>query len=48
MSRNRKQTLKQKIGKKVQEHLPFSPRITGILRFEFAVARQRWANRVLP
>lgn len=41
-------TFKQKLGRWIQTRLPFSPRITGILRFEFAVARQRWANRFLP
>ena len=48
MRQNKTQTLKQKIGKAVQNYLPFSPRVTGILRFEFAVARQRWANRWFP
>ena len=41
-------TPKQRLGHWLQKRLPFSPRVTGILRFEFAVARQRWANRLFP
>ena len=41
-------TLKQRFGRWAQKRLPFSARVTGILRFEFAVARQRCWNRFFP
>lgn len=41
-------TTKQKLGRWIQKRLPFSPRVTWILRFELAVTRQRWANRWFP
>lgn len=41
-------TLKQRIGRWVYGHLPFSRRVFDILRFESRIARQRWANALLP
>lgn len=41
-------TLKQRFGRWAQKRLPFNARVTGILRFEFAVARQRCWNRLFP
>jgi SAM-dependent methyltransferase len=41
-------TTKQQLGRWVYGHLPFSRREFDILRFEFRVARQRWANTLFP
>ena len=41
-------TLKQKLGRIIYARLPFSRRTFNILRFEFHILRQRWANTLLP